>query len=180
MRFSAIAVGILFMVGPLTAGKFQYVGVKKCKICHRSKKIGDQYGIWEKTGHAKAFEALLSDTAKKVAKSMGIDDPTKSEKCLRCHTTGFGAGGYDLKKDSTYNAKFIGVQCEACHGPGSAYRKMNVMKGLANGTIKPEDVGLVMPTEETCKTCHTPEGNPFYKEFKFEERVKKIAHPVPK
>jgi hypothetical protein len=180
MRFYVAVLGLILVGGSLQAAERSYVGIKKCKMCHKTSKIGNQYGIWEKSAHAKAFEALKSDTAKAVAKKLGIEDPTTSEKCLKCHTTGFGAGGYDLKKSAEENAKFEGVQCEACHGPGSEYKSLKVMKGLAEGKVKPEEVGLIIPTEETCKTCHTPEGNPFYKEFKFDERVKLIAHPVPK
>lgn len=180
MRLIAIAAGILFIGSQVHAEGFEYVGVKKCKICHRSKKIGNQYGVWEESLHQNAFESLKSDTAKKVAAAMGIEDPTKSEACLKCHTTGFAEGGYDLEKEAETNAIFEGVQCEACHGPGSKYKSLKVMKAVAAGETKPEEVGLIVPKEEDCKKCHTPEGNSFYKEFNFEEFFKKIAHPVPK
>ena len=72
-----------------------------------------------------------------------------------------------------------GVSCEACHGPGSAYKTNAVMKALYAGTQKGADVGLVDPKKELCVKCHNPES-PTYKPFKFEEAVKKIAHPVPK
>jgi len=180
MRGLILAIWSLFVVLPLFADEAQYVGVKSCKMCHKSEKIGNQYGIWENSAHSKAFEALSTDEAKKTAEGLNIDDPTKSESCLKCHTTGFGEGGYDLSKSADENAKFAGVQCEACHGAGSNYKSLKTMKGLYAGEIKPEDVGLVMPKEEDCKRCHTPEGNPFYKEFKFEERMEKIAHPIPK
>ncbi len=161
-------------------GEFQYVGVKKCKTCHKKEKIGDQYGKWKEMKHSKAFESLLTEEAKEAAAEMGIEDPTKSEKCLKCHTTGYGEGGYDLSKSAEENARFEGVQCEACHGPGSGYKKKKIMKALARGEIKPEEVGMVVPTEEVCLNCHGKgKGNPFEEEFNFEEAKEKIAHPVP-
>ncbi len=67
-----------------------------------------------------------------------------------------------------------GVSCESCHGPGSAYKKMKIMKdhekSLANG--------LIVPTEKVCKTCHN-EKNPFHKPFDFKKMVAKVQHPVP-
>jgi len=180
MKKVLAAVALLFLVVPLTAGDFEYVGVKKCKTCHKSEKHGNQYGIWKESKHAQAFESLKTDKAKEAAAKLGIEDPTKAPECLKCHTTGFGEGGYDLNADAAHNAKFEGVQCEACHGPGSKYRKKKIMVAVYKGEMDPAEVGLIRPDENTCKKCHTPEGNPFYKEFNFEERVKQIAHPVPK
>jgi len=72
-----------------------------------------------------------------------------------------------------------GVSCESCHGAGSNYYKKKTMEEIAAGTLDGKTVGLLEPTEAMCKTCHTPEGNSFYKDFVFAERVKKIAHPIP-
>ena len=144
--------------------KFEYVGSEKCKICHKGEKKGSQWEIWEKSKHSKAFETLANDKSKEIAKNMGIEDPQKDEKCLSCHN------GYDKEN---------GVGCEDCHGPGSEYKAMSVMKGIYEGKLKPEDYGLIRPTEEDCKKCHN-ENSPTYKEFKFEEFFKEIAHPVPK
>lgn len=177
-----VLLSVVFLLGvPVVyANGFEYVGVKKCKICHKKEKSGNQYGIWKESKHAKAFESLKTDKAKEAAAKLGIDDPTKSPDCLKCHTTGYGEGGYDIKSSEEHNAKFEGVQCEACHGPGSKYKKKKIMKAVFNGEMDPAEVGLVRPDENTCKKCHTKEGNPFYKEFNFEERVDKIKHPVPK
>jgi len=72
-----------------------------------------------------------------------------------------------------------GVSCESCHGPGGDYYKKKTMQAITDGELDGATVGLIHPTEEVCKKCHTPEGNAFYKEFIFEERVEKIAHPRP-
>jgi hypothetical protein len=157
---------------------YTYKGVKNCKMCHSNPKTGSQYGVWEKTPHANAYASLATDEAKAKAKELGIDDPQKSDKCLKCHVT-----AYPVMKDLA-NEKITleeGVSCESCHGPGSGYSSIKVMKATYEGTMKPESVGLnAKPDEKTCLHCHVPEGNPFYKEFKFADFYKKIAHPIPK
>jgi len=154
-----------------------YMGIKNCKMCHSKDATGNQFAIWEKSAHAKAYASLASPESKAKAKELGIDDPQKSEKCLTCHVTAFSV----MKDLATQKITLEeGVSCESCHGPGSAYAPMKVMKDLAAGTVKPETVGLLTPDEKLCLTCHKAEGNPFHKEFKFAEYVKKIAHPIPK
>jgi len=176
MKHLLMALLVLFMFQFTTAGEFQYVGLKKCKTCHKSKKIGDQTGIWMAGPHAGALETLKNEESKEIAKKMGIADPTTDAKCLKCHVTAYEAPEAAKAKTLTLEE---GVSCEACHGPGSEYKSMKVMKGLAAGTVKPEDVGLVTDMEKQCLTCHNEES-PTYKKFVFAEMVKKIAHPVPK
>ena len=53
------------------------------------------------------------------------------------------------------------------------------MKAISAGTQKGEELGLLKPTKELCVTCHNKKS-PTYKEFVYEEAVKKIAHPLPK
>jgi len=159
------------------AKKPQYVGSKKCKMCHMSKKRGDQWNKWLNGPHAKAFTILATEEAKAVAKKAGVSgDPQKSPKCLECHVTAFDAPA--SAKAATFKQD-EGVGCEACHGAGSLYKSMKVMKALAAGTQDPKAVGYVKPDESTCKKCHN-EKSPTYKPFNFAERAKEIAHPVPK
>jgi hypothetical protein len=180
--FFVVSCGIL-MVGPWCTGvfgaegdDFQYVGVKKCKICHKKAEAGEQFPIWEKSGHAKAFETLATDAAKEEAAKHGIDDPQAAPECLKCHATA-AAVMADLENQTITLEE--GVSCESCHGPGSEYKSKKVMAAIYAGETDGATVGLITPTEETCKQCHTPEGNAFYKEFVFADRVKEIAHPVP-
>ena len=35
---------------------------KKCTMCHKKESIGDQLAVWEKSPHAKAYEALAAET----------------------------------------------------------------------------------------------------------------------
>jgi len=90
-----------------------------------------QYNSWLETTHAKATEAAKAST-----------DPAFEAKCLGCHAT-------------NSDEALAGVQCEACHGAGADFKKMSIMKdreaAIANG--------LVIPTQETCNTCHQDNGH---------------------
>jgi len=153
-KFALFAVMVLALVS-LVAGfafaqdkpKATYVGADKCKMCHK-----DQHASWLETKHAKAFAALKPEEQKKP-------------ECVKCHITGETAEKVSLE----------GVQCEACHGPGSEYKKPAIMSKSKFAADKvaalkaATDAGLVMPTAEVCAKCHTKEGNPNYKPLDFEK-----------
>ncbi|MFO7767352.1 MAG: multiheme c-type cytochrome [bacterium] len=152
--------------------EYNYVGVDGCKMCHRSPAKGNQFGQWEGTLHAKAYETLASDYSREVAQEAGVSgDPQQAEACLECHVT--AAGLPDSRKEGTYK-KEEGVGCESCHGPGSAYKSITIMrdheKALANG--------LIVPDEETCVKCHN-EKSPTFKGFDYEEALPLVSHPYP-
>jgi len=87
---------------------YDYIGAKKCSMCHKKDGIKES---WMATKHATAWDDLTPEQQK--------DDALKP-----FYTTGTSAKG-DL---------LTGVQCEACHGPGSGYKKkaiMQVMKKLS-------------------------------------------------
>ncbi len=159
------------------ASKFNYIGVKKCKMCHKGEKKGNIFEKWEAKKHSKAYATLATEESKEVAKKVGIKgDPQQAAECLVCHTTAYKAPA--AQKEATLTLE-EGVSCEACHGPGSEYKSMKVMKDITAGKVKPCDYGLMTPDKEVCVNCHNPKS-PTYKEFKFEEAVKLIAHPLPK
>lgn len=155
--------------------KHGYIGVAACVMCHKTEKQGKQLDIWKNSAHAKAYQTLLTEEADKIAKEKGFETPAaKTEACLKCH-----ASGYDVDA-SLLGKKFKiedGVQCETCHGPGSDYKDMKIMKNreeaIKNGLIVYEDY------KDLCVKCHNPES-PTYKEINFEETWEKIKHPVPK
>lgn len=173
-KIFSIVMLILFsfvMIG-FAADKPEYVGASKCKACHNSDKKGAQFKKWESTKHASAYTDLKGDNAKKKAEAMGVKDPLKDEKCLSCHTTASGA-----KNVETSYKIDEGVGCEACHGPGSLYRKNSVMKDQKAAVA----VGMVIPDEKTCKNCHKPDTKGHDNKFKdFKTEYAKIAHEMPK
>jgi len=167
------------------SSSYAYVGSKKCKKCHIK-----QYKSWEKTRMSHAFEILMPGQHKEAKKKFHVDiakDFTKDEKCLKCHTVGFGKkGGYATPDPSDKRAvrkakKLMGVGCESCHGPGSAYVKVfeDILKSKRK--YKQEElyaVGLNKIDESVCKTCHNQEsptinpGDP----FDFEKRKEQGTH----
>ena len=168
---------VLFVVSFAAEKSNNYVGVKKCQMCHKTKKSGNQFGIWQSKKHAQAYATLATPEAKEAAKKAGVaGDPQKAKECLVCHVTAFEAPAANKEASLTVEE---GVSCEACHGPGSEYKSMKVMKAITAGTTKGADVGLIEPTKEVCVKCHNPKS-PTYKEFVYEEAIKAIAHPIPK
>ncbi len=153
------------------AGAHKLVGAAQCKMCHQSATQGEQFKIWSASAHAKAYTDLATPAALEVGKKAGVTDPQKDDKCLHCHAT---ASFTKAEGNPTYKVD-EGVGCEACHGAGSDYKAMGVMKDKA-AAMK---AGLIIPDEATCKKCHN-EQSPTYKPFTYTEFMKKIAHAIPK
>jgi len=150
---------------------YNYVGVDGCKMCHRSPAKGNQFGVWEGSDHSKAFASLASDKGKEVAQAKGIADPQKDESCLKCHVT--AATLPAERKDGTYKVE-DGVGCESCHGAGSAYKAITVMRDHDQSVAN----GLLVPDENTCVRCHNEES-PTFAGFNYAEALAKVAHPYP-
>lgn len=171
MKKLIILVGILvvFFSLMLFSQEFTYVGVSKCQTCHKSEKRGKQFTIWEGSKHPQSFTALSSPEAPAKAQESGVENPAESEKCLKCHAPLF---------EKAAEFKEEGVTCEVCHGPGSAYKKLKIMKSreesVANGLVVYESADAI---KFQCLTCHE---NAHGKSFDFEASWEKIKHPVPK
>ncbi len=178
----------------LFAQDFEYIGVSKCKMCHKKEEKGAQFKNWEESSHAGSFETLKSEKSAQIAKDKGIEgEAWKAPECLKCHTTGFGAGGYEVKDEKFWNpdpedktgAKAVkrmeglqSVGCETCHGPGSKYKSKKTMQAIFTGELDGTTIGLTKINEKTCTVCHN-EDSPVYKPFNYEERLAEIAHPIP-
>jgi len=171
---------MVYLLTPNTinAQPYGYEGVQVCATCHKTEKQGLQLKIWQESLHSKAFKTLLTPEAEKIAKEKGLTvKASEAKECLVCHTS-----GYNVDK-KLIGAKFNiedGVQCETCHGAGSAYKPLKIMRSreesVKNGLIVWKDKAEI---KASCVKCHNPES-PTYKEFKFDEAWSKIAHPVPK
>jgi len=130
----------------------EYVGAKMCNMCHKKEAIGE---TWEQSPHAKAFDVLSKARQ-------------KDKDCLKCHSTGSTARGHLLK----------GVQCEACHGPGSDYKSLKVMKNRDMALAH----GLILGNEMTCRKCHLdtlPEVCNLTEKFDFKKMMAKGIHRLP-
>lgn len=151
-----------------------YIGVESCTMCHKTEKQGNQLSIWQNSAHSKAFETLKTDKANQIAKEKGFLKPAaETWECLKCHVTGFNLDASLLGKKFKVED---GVQCETCHGPGSDYKDMKVMKdkelAVKNGLMMHEKL------EDLCVTCHNSES-PTFVDMKVEEAWQKIKHDIP-
>jgi len=148
--------GLFSLAGAEEAKKatHEYIGAKKCIMCHKKDGVGES---WEATKHATAWDNLS-------------EEDKKNEALKPFYTTGTDAKGELL----------TGIQCEACHGPGSDYKSKSIMedkeKAIANG--------LVIPTAETCMKCHNEKAPSAAlaataKGFDFEKMKAKGVHAMP-
>ena len=153
----------------LLSSQFSYVGSGKCKICHKTEKQGKQYILWQETKHSTSFTALTTEKVIQAAQEKEMESmPAENPKCLRCHAPLF---------EKTAEIKEEGVTCEVCHGPGSTYKKLSIMKNreeaIQNGLTayaSPEEV------KAFCLDCHE---NAHQKPFDFEAAWERIKHPRP-
>jgi predicted CXXCH cytochrome family protein len=141
--FVAIVLAMIFQLNALaddtgTRSPGSYVGSDTCQPCHP-----DSHAGWAGTNHMNAWDTL-NNSSQKV------------EACETCHVTGWGDeahGGFDSNTDLPVNMR--GIQCEACHGPGSDHVN----------TTDPSDV-LVSYSAVVCgATCHEEEHHPYYQEW---------------
>ncbi|MFO7768821.1 MAG: multiheme c-type cytochrome [bacterium] len=106
-----------------------FVGDSSCEGCHAAAHTG-----WASTAHAAASK-----------------DP---EYCSACHNTGWDEtvdnGGYD----EVQLASLQGVQCESCHGPGSAHVS----------TRDAADIEMTLDAA-SCQSCHESPHNTLFTDW---------------
>ncbi|MFH1573204.1 MAG: multiheme c-type cytochrome, partial [Acidobacteriota bacterium] len=154
-----------------------YVGARVCGSCHDGKGVGNQYSLWLLSKHARSYAVLSKPEAKEIVRLSGItQEPQESPICLGCHATASEAERWE--KDPTFFTG-DGVQCEKCHGPGSEYMELQVMRNREAAV----QAGLKIPTRRDCVACHTTKGSHVavhkLPQFNLEEAWKTIAHPTP-
>ena len=175
MRRSVLVLIAIVFVASLAAPAMadnSFEGVGACGMCHKKEAKGDQLGKWQASAHAGAYATLATDAAKEAAAAAGIEgNPQEAPECLSCHVTAAGVDAAMLGKKYSVED---GVGCESCHGAGSEYKAMKVMKDHDAAVA----AGLTVITEETCTGCHN-DKSPTFKGFDFAEYSAKIAHPDP-
>ncbi len=120
-----------------------YIGVATCATCHTGDGTGwkDKYTAWDGTAHASAF------------------DPSSPSYCAPCHTVGGNGLDATAEGDAGYDdapiAAFEDVQCEVCHGRGSAHQ----------ASFSAADITISYDPAETCGKCHTGTHNPQFDEW---------------
>ena len=119
-----------------TEGDLEYVGTTKCAACHFN-----QYKTWKSSAHGGAFEILPAKYQRDAS-------------CLKCHTTGFGKPTTLAQPTAVY---VTGVNCEACHGPGSQhvqYALRLVEQDLTDASLKQLRAAIKRASLDLCINCH--------------------------
>jgi YVTN family beta-propeller protein len=140
--------------------------------------MGHQFSKWRLSAHARAYAALSRPESKEIVRLSGItEEPHKAKMCLGCHAT--AAEEEDWERAEGFHLE-DGLQCEACHGPGSEYSPADIMKDR----MKAMAYGLRIPKKEDCVMCHRAKGSHDAvlkkKPFDLEMAWRAIAHPTPK
>lgn len=165
----------------LMKGPWKYQGAKVCAECH-DEPTGDfhlgAYKVWSRHVHSAAYATLKRDYTKEIARrTRGIDDPLDDWRCVKCHTTAYGAPASQIA--ASYSPE-EGVTCEVCHGPSSQYAHEDHGPSVPNR----EAMGFrilkdLTQRREVCTSCHNP-ASPTYKPFNLREYSRDIAHWVDK
>jgi hypothetical protein len=127
------------------ADGLEYVGSQACKACHPL-----EYAKWRSTGHSRAY-ATLEEVGSQF-------DP----ECVLCHVVGMDYQSGFVSAEKTPHLK--NVDCETCHGPGSAHAKT---------------LAALTEPKSTCLDCHTPEHSGEYAGNEATFRQKIIHWPEP-
>jgi len=163
---AVILVSLFFAL--LLSQEFTYVGASKCQVCHKTESQGQQYPIWQQSKHSVSLAALSSPDAAAIAQGAGVQNPPESPACLKCHAPLF---------EKAPEIKAEGVTCEVCHGAGSEYKKLSIMKdrpaAVKNGLVVYESEEAA---RKQCLTCHE---NAHGQSFDFAAAHEKIKHPKP-
>ncbi|MHB8417124.1 MAG: multiheme c-type cytochrome [Myxococcales bacterium] len=126
-------------------GELHDVGVSSCRDCH-----ADAATVWDGTLHSHAYQTL-------VEKGRQYDI-----ECIRCHVVGYDEPGGVCRLDQV--GGLGGVQCESCHGMGSAHADS------AGGDAMP----VPKPGIDQCLRCHTPDNDTRF------SREAYVSHYLPK
>ena len=120
----------------------RYLGQDVCFRCH-----DDLLARFAVGRHFRAFATLAQR------------GESQNRRCLSCHTTGYGRySGYDPMAEQKKGLDLQGVQCEACHGPGTKHARDGSYSEVARSS---------------CKRCHTSQWSP---DFDFETFWERIPH----
>ena len=158
----------------------QRAGVASCaaSLCHGSVRAGTAHGIlqneyvtWSRYDrHANAYDTLLSEDSKRIARNLGLKNAHESDVCLDCHADNVASGA---RGDRFQLGD--GVGCEACHGGAGNWLRSHVEPGadhaanVANGLYP---LAEPRPRAQVCLSCHF--GN---KEKFVTHRILGAGHP---
>jgi len=140
----------------------QSIGTVNCasSTCHgsitpwnESTILQNEYTTWLRLDrHAKAYQTLLTEQSRRIAKNLGLPKPAHESKvCLDCHAHN------PAPKPGERHSVADGVGCEGCHGPAEKWVKSHTEPGVthaqnvANG-LYPNSRPL--DQAKLCLSCH--------------------------
>ena len=156
--FLAAVIALTLNCGETTTGPGEadgyYLGAEACRQCHST-----AYNNESATRHFTTFD-------KDSAFFKGWTGAGQPESCLLCHTTGWDEDASNHGADEAdYRKNLLGIQCEACHGPGSEHVK---------GGGDPSKI-TVDYSAELCGSCHTGSHHPTYDEWKTSDHANALT-----
>lgn len=157
-------------IAPLYHSDLHYVGSQSCggAACHQRPRPGvvdpqlargGEFGLWsERDPHARALDALTTDTSLHMLGALGImrdgkiADAKGYENCLRCHSL----APVESQQPPNWNAG-ESVSCEACHGPAEKWLDQHVQsdwqrqQSAEHGMLATDDL---LVRARLCADCH--------------------------
>ena len=155
----------------LTGERSQFVGVRKCQMCHDRRtqdhespldkefgltefvKLSELHTWYEKDKHAQAFKVLSNPVGQQIGKALGIDNQA-DRRCLSCHAISHGGGAFAAQELR------LGVTCEACHGAASRWFMAHMDPPWRNRSAgEKEQLGMIdmrnlLRRNRQCLSCH--------------------------
>lgn len=120
-----------------------YVGEKTCKKCHMK-----EHRTWKKMLHYDAF--------KNLPEKYHGEKNEDGQACISCHVTGYGQADRGGFKSIGESEHLLGVQCEACHGPGSNHVEAASKVQDEKRDFKPDEKKFIELKTKNCSDCHNP------------------------
>lgn len=158
-------------LGVLQVGS-RYLGATSCKPCHPA-----IFDTFKTTAHWNPREATGNRPGTDIENFSGFLQKSNGTylnlaSCRTCHVVGDGSvydaatnrtiqksilladgvtpAGFDYSKswNDDYNRKFVGIQCESCHGPGGNHVNASGLPDRKNSIVRTPSY------KKTCAACH--------------------------
>lgn len=146
---------------PIADGEL-HLGVASCagSTCHGaaaplpgSNVLQNEFVTWQQEDkHHRAYEVLLNDRSKRIARNLGLEAAHTAALCLDCHADNPPAD----KRHATFQIS-DGVTCEACHGGAGRWIGTHIVptashaNNVQNGLFPTDDP---VQRARLCLSCH--------------------------
>jgi hypothetical protein len=133
--------------------------------------LQNEYTTWVRMDkHTRAYQVLLNDTSKRIAKNLGLSEGAhKAKICLDCHAHNpTGARGERFVQSE-------GIGCEGCHGPSEKWIGPHTVEGRTHAENVADGLyPTAKPVEQArlCLSCHFGDDSRFVT-----HRIMGAGHP---